>query len=210
MTTYTVDIGQAIAMLHVTAEQMPEVVKGVAREVANRVEREALVNVNNNIVMKRTGGLMQYLSQALKLRNENGNTLTIGLPHGEQGAIIAAKLEVGGPIRGKTGKLRIPLPPAMTAVGRDRMAGIRMRDMHPAFAPSGERFFRPHRKLADGGTPYNVLGISKGGKFEAWYALVDSVTLRAHPWFRTAIEKVTPLIPRIVKTVVKKMVEGKE
>ncbi len=132
-------------------------------------------------------------SQPVKV---DDSSVSWGLPVGDLNARIARFRESGGTIRPVNAKmLRIPLPPALTAAGVDRYAGVTFRDRTPWSA--GERWF-----VLDRGTPLLCQAIGKGKytKVTPMYVLAYSATIRPHVWFAPTVDVARAGLPTAMRT----------
>jgi len=166
----------------------PRVMRAIAKRGAAFIAREATSNVNDDLLMKRTGGLMRYIGASLKVQKEETGSITIGLPAGDPLAIIGRVQDSGAHITAKNGAmLRIPLPPALTGAGVLK-------------APLGEVGFSVRGAMAPGTNKkffllpnHNLIGINrgevgvKGGGFEAWFSLQPFIDLKPRGWFSGAV-----------------------
>ncbi len=131
-------------------------------------------------------------SQPVKV---DGHAVSWGLPIGDLNARIARFRETGGTIRPVNAKmLRIPLPPALTAAGVDRYAGVTFRDRTPWSA--GERWFVLNR-----GTPLLCQAIGKGKytKVTPMYVLAYSATIKPHVWFAPTVDFARAGLPTAIR-----------
>jgi hypothetical protein len=179
-----ISIAEAIVIYQKLGLDAPKLGKALARRVVADGTRQVLTNLNDDLLMRRTGGFARYVAMSLKAVEETPTSLTVGLPRGQLGAVIGRVQETGATIRPtRAQSLIIPLPPARTKAGAARdlfgPSGERAESIRGALAPDGSPFFRPKGK--------EVVGITRGeGKnrhFEAWYVLRREVTLRARHWW---------------------------
>ena len=197
-----ISLQEAVSLFQRLGMDTNKLGKTLALHVIADGTHEVLSNLNDDLVMRRTGGLARYVAAALKARVIGPASVTVGLPRGQMGAIIGRVQEQGATIRPKNARmLRIPLPAAQTAAKVDRMAGLRLRE---TLAPDGSRFFRPRGKM--------VVGISRGtGKkrhFEAWYVLKSQVTLKPRHWWSSGWKFAASRIGTHADAVVKPYLRG--
>ena len=169
----------------------PKVQKAIAKRLAGLIAQQAVSNVNDDLLMKRTGTSMRYVGMALKQQNEESNSITIGLPKGDPLAKILRVHDQGGTIYPThSAMLRIPLPPALTGAGVLKAPlGELGFSIRGATAPGTDKpFFRPKG--------HDTVGISTGtkysgeswGTYQPWFLLRAFVVLKARGWFRGAVE----------------------
>lgn len=184
-----VTLGEFRAVLERHKLNSDRVLRTVAMRLAATIQQEAVRNVNDDLLMKRTGGLMRYIGAKLAERREGPRTVMIGLPKGEPLAVIGRVQDEGQTIHPKNSTmLRIPLPPALTGAGVLK-------------APLGEAGFSIRGEMAPGTDKkffllpgHNLVGINrgdigvKGGHFEAWFSLHPFVVLKPRGWFRGAVQ----------------------
>ena len=179
-----ISLAEAVEIYRKLELNAPKLGRALAKRVLADGTRQVLINLDDNYLMRRTGNLARYVGMSLKQINETPDSLTVGLPKDQLGAIIGRVHETGELIRPKHGRaLTIPLPPALTKAGAPRdlwgPSGERADTLRGAFAPDGSPFFKPKNM--------DVIGITRGeGKnrhFEAWYALKEEVYLKARSWW---------------------------
>ena len=162
----------------------PKVQKAIAKRLAGLIAQQAVSNVNDDLLMKRTGTSMRYVGMALRQQKEEGNSITIGLPKGDPLAKILRVHDQGGTIYPThSAMLRIPLPPALTGAGVLKAPlGELGFSIRGATAPGTDKpFFRPKG--------HDTVGISTGkGEYQPWFLLRPFVVLKARGWFRGAVE----------------------
>jgi hypothetical protein len=185
MTTVRVTLDQARAELErMRVKNIPMVLKRSRYQLALNAKRHADINVSGAVLRTRSGSLKKYV--AMQPIYQDGELTHWGLPAGEKEARIGAFQETGGTIVPKVAKmLRIPLRAAQTAAGVDRYAGRRLRTAPGFFIyRSGDGRLSLLRRT--------------GTKVEAWYSLVFSATIRAHPWFGRAVDTAYGGLPAIM------------
>ena len=79
----------------------PRMMKRLALAVIQDGTRQVLGNLNDDLVMRRTGTLMRYVGMALRAKLEQEGSITVGLPKGEKGAMIGRVQEEGATINAK-------------------------------------------------------------------------------------------------------------
>lgn len=189
MTTIRVTLDEARAELErLRVKDIPRVLKRARYQLALDAKREADINVSGAVLRARSGSLKKHIARQ-SIYQEDDLTHW-GLPAGEKESRIGAFQEVGGTIVPRVAKmLRIPLRAAQTAAGVDRYAGIRLRSVPGFFIyRSGDGRLSLLRRTDRG----------KSSKVEAWYRLAFSATIRAHPWFGTAVDKAYGRLPAIL------------
>lgn len=142
----------------------PKMQRAIAKRGCALIAREAVSNVNNDLVMKRTGGLMQYIGAMLATQRETDNSVSIGLPRGERQAIIGRVQEEGATIHAKNW---------FTKPSKAHPEG------------TGPWLIFP-RAGGDWWTQAGVVSQASGVK--PGFAMVKQVTLRARHWFSSAVE----------------------
>jgi hypothetical protein len=158
----------SLAQLKVILERYrlntPRVQKAIAKRVAALVANQATSNVNDDLLMKRTGGLMRYIGSNLRQIREQENSITIGLPKGEKLAIVGRMQDEGGTIHAKNWFTK---PSAKNPSG------------------TGPWLIFPRA----GGDWWTKAGVvSQAFGVQVGFAMVKQVTLKARYWFRGAVE----------------------
>ena len=107
MATIRVSAAEAAERFRQMQYDVPKGMKAVARMVCVSVQREALRNLNNGLLDRKTGTLMRYASANMQpIKVSDG--WAIGLPKGDLEARIGRVQETGATIKAKNGKfLRI-------------------------------------------------------------------------------------------------------
>ncbi len=183
------------------ADIQKELPKKIVANFAKAVKKNAITNISNKILHIRTGHLRRYLL-ARGLEFADGDMTAVWgakVESGEEGteSKIAKIQEVGGTITPKnTQFLRVPLPPALTANGVDRMLGMKLREQRDLgfFVPRGER-------------TNPILFRRIGKNIEPWYVLKRSVTIKPKYWLKEAINEVS--MPSVFRQA-EREVENKE
>jgi hypothetical protein len=202
MPTYRVSAAEAAERFRQMQMDVPKSMKAVARMICIGVQREALRNLNNGFLDRKTGTLMRYVSANLRpVAVSDG--WAIGLPKGDLEAKIGRVHETGATIKAKNGKfLRIPIPGG-PAGKNDPYAGMSIRGVPGFFIAKSKQ-----------GNPiiFKVGSFDfskKGSAFEPWYFLKQSVTLPSRPWFSAACATAIGEAPGLIAQQIAKAIEGR-
>lgn len=195
---------EVIRALTILQKRTPGAIQIAARRLLMRVKSAAIQNVSNDVLQVRTATLRRWIS-AQEVIEESPTTWSWGLPSEFGPSNYGAKLETGGDILPKNGKLlRVPLAAAKTANGVDRYAGQSFRNTG---LPEGLKVIaRPGR------TPLivKILEKKRNARWELWYALVPKVTIKPHPWFSSAVRAATETEPpnKVLADTLQELVDG--
>ncbi len=202
MATTRLTVTEAIARFQQMRMDVPKALNAAAKALCIDVQTNALRNLNNDVLHRRTGTAMRFASAKLRpMRTSKG--WAIGLPAGELQSRIMRLHETGGTIKAKNGKfLRIPIPGG-PASKNDPYAGMSIRGV-PGFFIA---------KSAQGNPIIFKVGTfdfsKKGSAFVPWYFLKQSVFMPSRPWFSEAVKTALDNLPNRVSDIIAKAVEGR-
>ena len=217
MPTYKVSLPEAVQAFRAMANRYPKLPKLIATRLFRAVQNETITHsLAGDPIKARTGSLRRYAAAQLAIIQQDGMQFSMGIPKGEEypttvegrtfntSTAVARFLEQGGTVTPKGHPfLRVPMAPALTGQGVDRLAGLTLRDPAVRAMINPPLFFR----VAKSGVP-TLARRGKDGSLETWYVLKPSVTVPAFYWFRRAVEAKKPNLPGIARDEIAKAVES--
>ena len=237
-------MAEAVTMLKELAmNRVPAFMRGAVMDTYKTAVREGAKNIWGGVLGKTTpnSDLAKYYTAAFAANITTSEvkgqlfSLSTGLPSDDLNARILAWRNSGGTIHMRDKMLRIPLPPAKTEGGSDRLNGIDLASRIGTSTDSefvkikskqGNWLLVKRSEIAKAAKEYSK-GMKRarrkglGAEFEAhqnklpppWYVLKTSVTQRAWPWWDRTIEQTQAAIPgnireRLINTLAKTQQAG--
>lgn len=225
------------ATLGAIVEKLPGLAKRLRSDILRTMVKHAQANIRTGNQRYRgpKADQARYLGAAMKANAEDdGESLTTGLPDSDEMARILAFREEGGTITPKNDRpnphLRIPLEPALTGAGYDRnlFPQVRLRDERGTEKERFRLIPTPHAPKASailvlkGDKTREVKDAEskkwrrakgtkerKQGRQPAWYALVKSVTQRGTHWLRDAGAATNAEVEQIISARLVELEKGR-
>lgn len=202
-----VTVSVMAAELAALQERSPAQARRARKELFALVQKRGGANLAGG-VLRDTGpnrDLARYFAATLRrTMADDGITLEAGLPGDEEMARIIASREHDTTITPHQNRpnphLRIPLPPALTQRGYDRLAGVALRHysrspfkLIPApRAPKASAVLVPREQWE------RARGKDAKRKVKAWYALCKSVLVKGRPVMETTMAEVQAEVPAVM------------